>query len=57
MNEAPIELKLSLDQVNKIITTLGNLPYAQVFQLIQNIQVQTERQLEEVHSIMKERAN
>lgn len=57
MNETPIELKLSLDQVNRIITTLGTLPYAQVFQLIQNIQAQTERQLEEVHSVLKERAN
>lgn len=57
MNETPIELKLSLDEINRILTALGNLPYAQVFQLIQNIQGQTQHQLGEVNSILKERVN
>lgn len=40
-----IQLKLELNEVNQILEALGRQPYAQVFQLINKIQVQAEQQL------------
>lgn len=44
MNE--IQLSLTIDEINKILESLGNRPYAEVFQLIINIQQQAESQLQ-----------
>lgn len=49
-NNIPIDQKefvvtLSLGDINQILSALGNLPYVQVYQLIQDIRQQTERQL------------
>jgi hypothetical protein len=46
MNTQPIKLELSLEELNKVLTALGNLPYVQVFELIANIQQQAEGQLQ-----------
>lgn len=37
LNQLPIPLTLPLDQVNVILTALGNLPYSQVEQLVASI--------------------
>ncbi|HQU58022.1 MAG TPA: hypothetical protein PLU64_02475 [Saprospiraceae bacterium] len=42
-----LELKLSVDEVNQILEGLGNLPFKQVFALINKIQNQAEAQLQE----------
>ena len=42
-----IELKLDLNEVNGILTALGNLPYVQVKDLIAKIQAQAQPQVEE----------
>ena len=44
MNE--IQLTLTLDEINKILASLGDRPYAEVFQLIIKIQQQAEGQLQ-----------
>ena len=41
----PITLQLSLDQVNLILSSLIKLPYDQVAQLINDIQIQANPQL------------
>lgn len=40
-----IQLTVSLSEVNQILETLGQLPYAQVYQLIAKVQQQAESQL------------
>ena len=40
-----VQLNLTIDQVNKIMSALGNLPYVQVCQLIDQIQKQVGAQL------------
>jgi hypothetical protein len=41
-----IELKLDLNEVNGILTALGQMPYVQVKDLIAKIQAQAQPQLE-----------
>ena len=41
-----MKINLSLDETNIVLNALGDLPYKQVFQLIQKIQQQAGRQLE-----------
>lgn len=41
-----IQLKLSLSEVNSVLTALGSLPYTKVYEIIQKIQVQTEQELQ-----------
>lgn len=41
-----IQLKLSLSEVNSVLTALGNLPYSKVYEIVQKIQVQTEQELQ-----------
>lgn len=41
-----LELKLSVDELNVILESLGHLPYARVYGLIANIQMQAQAQLE-----------
>lgn len=43
----PIQLQLTLDEVNVILNALGNLPYAQVYQLIHKINQQSVPQVEQ----------
>jgi len=43
-----ITLKLSVDETNAILQSLGNMPYIQVHQLIQKIQQQAGPQLLEM---------
>ena len=40
-----IQLTLSVDDINKILSALGNLPYVQVFELIARLQTQANHQL------------
>lgn len=40
-----IHLTLSVEDTNKILNALGNLPYVQVFDLIVKIQTQADHQL------------
>jgi hypothetical protein len=40
-----INLNLSLDETNKVLQALGNLPYSQVSALIPKIQSQAQEQL------------
>jgi hypothetical protein len=47
MNQNDLGLSLSLDDVNKIMTALGNMPYIQVFQVINKIQKQVSEQMQE----------
>lgn len=46
MNNREIHLTLNIDEINKMLTALGNLPYAQVFSLIDKIRNQAEVQVE-----------
>lgn len=41
-----IELTLSLEEVNKILESLGRQPYVEVYQLINKIQQQAGSQIE-----------
>jgi len=45
MNNQEIQLTLTLDEINKTLAALGNLPYAQVFALIDKIRDQAEDQV------------
>jgi hypothetical protein len=39
------QLTLTIDEINKVLTALGQQPYMQVFELITKIQVQVTEQL------------
>jgi hypothetical protein len=41
-----ISINLTIEEVNKILDSLGQRPYIEVFQLINKIQAQAEAQLE-----------
>ncbi len=41
-----ISINLTLEETNQILDALGQLPYVQVFQLVNKIQAQAEAQLE-----------
>jgi len=43
-----LHLKVSVDDINKILGALGNLPYLQVFELINKIKTQAEGQLKQM---------
>jgi hypothetical protein len=45
MTNPAIKLEFQLDEVNVILSALGNLPYAQVIQLVNKIQAQATPQL------------
>jgi len=57
MNDKNIELTFSLEEVNTILTGLSNLPYAQVFKLIQKVQNQTEKQLKDIQPVLADNVN
>lgn len=40
-----VQVTFSIDDINKILTTLGQQPYVQVFELINSIQTQVTQQL------------
>lgn len=44
-----VNLKLTLEETNVILSALGNLPYIQVQSLIPKIQAQAEQQLNGSH--------
>ena len=44
-NQQEFNFTLSLDDVNLILSGLGTMPYQQVFQVINKIQVQAQAQL------------
>ena len=46
MNE--LTLKLTVEEVNTILSALGNMPYSQVYQLVGNIHQQAAQQSEGV---------
>ena len=41
-----IELRLTIEEINKILDALGNRPYVEVFQLVNKIQQQAGNQLQ-----------
>ena len=41
-----ISINLTLEEVNKILESLGQLPYTEVFQLIHKIKAQAEAQVQ-----------
>jgi len=43
----PLKLDLTLDEVNTVLDTLGNLPYKQIAALFEKIKSQAVAQLEE----------
>lgn len=45
MEKSSIKLELTVDEVNMILDSLGNLPFSKVFQLIGKIQQQAAEQL------------
>lgn len=45
MNPAPIQLQLTVEEVNQILAALGDQPYAKVYQLIQKIHQQAQTQV------------
>lgn len=45
MEEQNLSLNLTIDEVNKIMSALGNLPYIQVCQVINKIQRQVGEQM------------
>ena len=45
MNNQELQLTLTLEEINKTLAALGNLPYAQVFALIDKIREQAEDQV------------
>lgn len=47
MSNKEISLKLTMEETNKIMTALGNLPYVQVFELISKIQQQASGQIQQ----------
>ena len=42
-NQDTLKLKLTIDEVNKILNALGNLPFSEVFELIGKIQQQAQK--------------
>lgn len=44
-NQQEFNFKLTLDDVNAILAGLGTMPYQQVFQVINKIQMQAQGQL------------
>jgi len=43
----PLKLELTLDEINTVLDTLGNLPYKQIAALFEKIKSQAVTQLEE----------
>ena len=41
-----MKLELTINEVNQIMQALGNMPYAQVFELVQKIREQAQPQVE-----------
>ena len=45
-NQQNISLRLTLEEINQVLSALGDQPYVKVFQLIQKIQQQASGQME-----------
>ncbi|HEY0737443.1 MAG TPA: hypothetical protein VGD69_21170 [Herpetosiphonaceae bacterium] len=43
----PVQLSLSLNEVNTVLEALGQMPYIKVYQLIGKIQQQAQEQLQQ----------
>lgn len=43
----PLKIELSPEEVNNVLSALGNMPYVQVYELIDKIKEQAEHQLNE----------
>ena len=46
MKDQEINFSLTVDEANVILNSLGNMPYSQVFQLINKIQMQAQQQMD-----------
>ena len=53
MNNQELNITLSLEELNKTLSALGNLPYAQVYMLIDKIRKQAEEQVQHQDKKMK----
>jgi hypothetical protein len=42
-----MKLELTITEINAVLQALGNMPYAQVFELVEKIRAQAKEQLEE----------
>ncbi|WP_109433903.1 hypothetical protein [Aquimarina sp. AU119] len=54
VEQKKIHLSLSLGSINQILAALGSMPYIQVYELIQNIKVQTELALND-HKVQSDK--
>ncbi|WP_282080559.1 hypothetical protein [Aquimarina algiphila] len=54
VEQKKIHLSLSLGSINQILAALGSMPYVQVYELIQNIKVQTELALND-HKVQSDK--
>jgi hypothetical protein len=52
-----INLKFNIDEINELLTTLGQLPYTQSFQLIQAIHNQAIPQIQAANAVEPEVVN
>jgi len=52
-----INLKFTINEVNELLTALGQLPYTHSFQLIQSIHNQAIPQIQAVNTVEPEVAN
>jgi len=48
-----LKLELSVENINIILTSLGNMPYNKVAELINNITVQSKNQIENEEKVKK----
>jgi hypothetical protein len=44
-----VQLKVTVDEINRILGALGNLPYLQVYELINKLKTQAEGQLKHLN--------
>jgi len=42
-----MKIELTIEEINSILIALGNMPYAQVFELVQKIRQQAQNQIKE----------
>ena len=57
LKENKIQIDLSIEEINTVLTGLGNLPYANVYELIGKIREQTETQLKKNTKVLSDQIN
>lgn len=54
MKQNELNLNLSIDDINKVMTALGTMPYIQVYQIINKIQNQVGDQIKVQQSLIQD---